>query len=504
MATQITRAQIISERATLQFIAWTQYNSLFNSFLKVEHSLGDAIYCTDLKGKKITDEMCKEFQDSMMSVLNSDDEIQFVQLPREQIIEHFIALEMQDKVGILKTWQEEMIPCIKLNDSIDYVIEPMSTNKERLKIFEIRRYMEGLVIRFPTLSYPTELKEWKDPIVTLKMFSEYHEWAELIGVNYVSMLNDVIYKGKINDIKWVAEGLHDNKLAQIADKLCENFVNGKKIVTIAGPSSSNKTTFAKRLAIALRVNGYQSLVIEMDDFYKDNKDIIPGPDGLQDFESIDALNIPILVDRATKLANGEEVLRRKFNFKQGVGYDVEDEKLKLQDRTFLIMEGIHGLNPQLLDALGRDKVTPVYVSAVTPINVDCNHRFPTSDLRLIRRMVRDYRYRGYSPRKTLSRWTSVRKGEEKNIFPYQANAELFFNSALVYELPVLSIYGKGLLSEATLPDSNEDPNSPEAIAISEEARRLLNLLNLFYPVSIEIVPHISCIREFVGGSDLKY
>ena len=504
MATQITRGQLISERATLQFIAWVQYNSLFNGFLKVEHSLGDAIYCTDLKGKTINEEMCKQLQDAMMQVLNSDEEIQLLQLPREQLIEHFTALDMNDKVGILKTWQEELVPCIKLGECIDYVLEPMSTNKDRLKIFEIRRYMDGLVIRFPILISPNELREWKDPIVTLKMFSEYHEWAELIGVNYVSMLNDIIYKRKINDIKWIAEGLHDNKLAQIADKLCDNFLKGKKIVTIAGPSSSNKTTFAKRLAIALRVNGYQSLVIEMDDFYKDNKDIIPGPDGVQDFESIDALNIPILVERATGLVNGETVLRRKFNFKQGVGYDVEEEKLKLDDRTFLIMEGIHGLNPQLLDALGRDKVTPIYVSAMTPINVDCNHRFPTSDLRLIRRMVRDYRYRGYSPRKTLSRWTSVRKGEEKNIFPYQANAELFFNSALVYELPVLSIYGKGLLSEATLPGPDEDPNSPETIAICEEARRLLNLLNLFYPVSIEVVPHISCIREFVGGSDLKY
>ena len=504
MSAEIPRAQLLSEHATLSFLVWSQYKALFDRQLKIEHSIGDGLYFNDLERQPITQEMVDKLAQAMKEIIDGPQEIELVSLPREQLIEHFTALNMQDKVGILKTWQEDLVPCVRLGETIDYQIEPMSTNKDRLKIHELRSYNNGLLLRFPLLINPTEIKEFKDPKVTIRMFSEYHQWAKLIGVDYISKLNEIIYKRKIDDIKWVAEGLHDNKLAQIADKLCENYVNGKRVVTIAGPSSSNKTTFAKRLAIALRVNGYQSLVMEMDDFYKNRDDIPVGPDGLQDFESITALNIPVLTDKIAKLLNGEEVSRRKFLFKEGVGVECDDEKLKLKDHTFLIIEGIHGLNPQLLDAIGRDKVTPVYVSAMTPINVDCNHRFPTSDLRLIRRMVRDYRYRGYSPRKTLSRWTSVRKGEEKNIFPYQANAELFFNSALVYELPVLSIYGKGLLSEATLPEEGEDPNSPEAVRISEEARRLLGLLNLFYPVSVEVVPHISCIREFVGGSDLKY
>ncbi|EAY16520.1 Phosphoribulokinase / Uridine kinase family protein [Trichomonas vaginalis G3] len=503
MSGEIPRAQLISEHATLNFLAWSQYNELFNRQLKVEHSVGDGLWCTDLRGEKITADQAKHLADAIMAVLNGNQSIELIPLPREQLIEHFTALGMDDKVGVLKTWQDDFIPCIKLGESIDYVIEPMSTDKERLKIFEIVPYNDGLIVRFPLLTSPNEIKPFKDPIVTLKMFHEYHEWAKLIGVDYISKLNELIYKRKIDEIKWVAEGLHDNKLAYIADHLCSNFAT-KKVVTIAGPSSSNKTTFAKRLAIALRVNGYQSLVMEMDDFYKNRDDIPKGPDGMQDFESITALNVPVLTDKIHRLLNGEEVPRRKFIFTSGTGVDVENEKLKLNDNTFLIIEGIHGLNPILLDEIGREKVTPIYVSAMTPINVDCNHRFPTSDLRLIRRMIRDYRYRGYSPRKTLSRWTSVRKGEEINIFPYQMNAELFFNSALVYELPVLSIYGKGLLSEATLPEPGEDPNSPEAEAISNEARRLLGLLNLFYPVSVEVVPHISCIREFVGGSDLKY
>lgn len=503
MTEQVSRAELIAERATQNFLAWSQYNDLFGRHLKVEHSVGDGLWCTDLQHEKITPEMCKQLQDSIMEILNGNQVIELLSLPREQLIEHFTALDMQDKVGVLKTWQDDFIPCIKFGDSIDYVIEPMSTNKERLKLFEIVPYNDGLILRFPLLTAPTELKPFKDPIVTLKMFSEYHEWAKLIGVDYVAKLNELIYKRKIDEIKWVAEGLHDNKLAYIADHLCANFAT-KKIVTVAGPSSSNKTTFAKRLAIALRVNGYQSLVMEMDDFYKDRDDIPVDADGKQDFESITALNIPVLTEKISKLLGGDRVPRRKFSFTSGKGVDLDAEQLELKPNTFLIIEGIHGLNPELLDKIGRDKVTPIYVSAMTPINVDCNHRFPTSDLRLIRRMIRDYRYRGYSPRKTLARWTSVRKGEEINIYPYQSNAELFFNSALVYELPVLSIYGKGLLSEATLPEPGEDPNSPESEAISNEARRLLGLLNLFYPVSVEVVPHISCIREFVGGSDLKY
>ena len=297
--------------------------------------------------------------------------------------------------------------------------------------------------------------------------------------------------------------MHEQKFAQIADKLAAGFP-AKRIVTIAGPSSSNKTTFAKRLAISLRVLGFTSVVVEMDDYFRDNKEIPFGPDGLQDFEHISALNVELLGERIKKLTAGEKIPERRFLFKKGIGMD-QGTMIELPKNAFLILEGIHGLNPILLDALGgKDQVCPIYVSALTPVNIDCNHRFPTSSLRLIRRMVRDYRFRGHSPRDTLMRWASVRKGEERNIFPYQANAELFFNSALVYELPVLAIFGKGLLAEASMPGPDEDPNSPRAEELTKEALRLQGLLNYFYPVSVEHVPHISCIREFVGGSDLKY
>jgi len=416
---------------------------------------------------------------------------------------YFNQTNQPDKIGVLKTWQDEIIKCICYDGFIDYAIEPCSIDKERLKVFEIRPYAEGLDLRYATFESPNCIQEFHDPQVYHEMFKEYSEWARLIDCHYVSKLNDIVYKKQIDEIKWVAEGLHEQKFAAIADSLCQNYAN-KKIITIAGPSSSNKTTFAKRLAISLHVNGFSSLVIEMDDYFKDNDEIPFGPDGLQDFEHFSALNIDVLRERVGQLLNGEKVPRRKFNFKKGKGEDSDSEFLQLPKNGFLILEGIHGLNPNLLNAFGKEKVTPIYVSALTPLNIDSNHRFPTTSLRLIRRMIRDYQFRGHSPRSTLLRWPSVRKGEEANIFPYQGNAELFFNSALVYELSVLAIQGKGLLAEASIPGPDEDPDSEESKEITKEALRLQGLLSLFYPVDSSIVPHISCIREFVGGSDLKY
>lgn len=512
----VLRSQLIAEHVSLTFLLSTRYNLLFNRRLKIDHSLGDGLYCTDDGNTTgFTPEICQQITDKILEFLNDkDSKIELIYVPRDQLIERFTKFGLLDKVGILKTWLDDPIPCIKAGDIIDYRFEQASTDKERLKIFEIRPYDKGFLIRYPSLNDPNTIEPFHDQQVVHDMISEYSEWAKLINCDYVSKLNEAVYKRDIDDIKWIAEGLHEQKLAIIAEKLVSNFEH-KRIVTIAGPSSSNKTTFAKRLAIALRVLGYQSTVIEMDDYFKDNKDVPFGPDGLQDFESINCLNLELLGRRVNKLLSGEKIPRRRFNFKLGVGVDSypEDadksesegcEFLQLPEKSFLIIEGIHGLNPILLKALNRDRVTPIYVSALTPLKIDGDHRFPTSTLRLIRRMVRDFNFRGHSPRQTLLRWGSVRKGEEENILPYQHNAEFWFNSALVYEIPVLAIYAKGLLAEASVPEHGEDPNSEKSQDITTMAIRIQNLLNLFYPVSLETVPHISCIREFVGGSDLKY
>jgi uridine kinase len=472
--------------------------------LKIEHSLGDGLYCTDLAGQNIPPEWCEKLGEGIKGVLDSDVPIELLVMSRDVLVKVFIQSEQWDKVGVLKTWQQEETNCIKCGDFLDYILEPCSTDKARLRIFEVRPYADGLVLRFATRMSPNAVREFTDPIVLHKMFKEYSEWARLIECDYVSKLNEIIYKRKIDDLKWLAEMLHESKISDVAEVLANNFAQ-KRIVTIAGPSSSNKTTFAKRLAIALRVLGHESLVIEMDDYFHDTADIPVGEDGLQDFEHISALNTKLLGNVVSQLLAGEKVPRRRFVFKDGKGVDSDSEFLRLKSSSFLIIEGIHGMNPICLDALGgQDRVCPIYVSCLTPLNIDSTHRFPTASLRCIRRMVRDYRYRGQSPRATLQRWGSVRRGEEMNIFPYQQNAELWFNSALVYEVPVLSTFARGLLAEASMPADNEDPESEETKEVTKDALRLQQLLSFFYPVSVEAVPHISCIREFVGGSDLKY
>ncbi|EAX93103.1 Phosphoribulokinase / Uridine kinase family protein [Trichomonas vaginalis G3] len=500
---KITRTLLLSRHATSVFLLTSLYEKLFNSLLRIEHSLGDGYYFIDYHKAKINDEQISKLETELHAILQSSTPIELNTMPRDELIAYFSSKGHQDKLGVLKAWQDANIPVIKCGEFLDYVIEPVSTEKSVLDVFEIRPYNDGIILRLPTMLNPTGIKEWKDPTVLHDMFKEYGEWAKLLNVENVSKLNQAIFTGEIKDIKLVAEGLHERKLAMLAEKLVSNF-DKKRVITIAGPSSSNKTTFAKRLDIQLQVAGYSSTIIEMDDYFQDGDKIPYGPDGLQDLEHISAMNVDLLAERVHKLLAGEPVPVRKYNFKRSRGEDDPKKRIFLEPGAFLIMEGIHGLNPELLQHIGTSSVTPIYVSALTPVNIDYNHRYPTSDLRLIRRIIRDNQFRGCSARKTLRRWTSVRVGEERNIFPYQGNAEMFFNSTLVYELPVLSVYARVLLSEATMPAEDEDPNTEECKDVTAEAKRLLSLINICYPLSPEIVPRNSCIREFIGGSELKY
>ena len=497
------RVQLNGHKATLIFLMEGIYREITHRRLKAAHSLADGVYCIDAEDVPITEETMNQLDKRMKEFISQNPNLELLSLSRKELAHKFRIDGLEDKLGVLKALPVDPVPCIKAGNFVDYVLEPMLTDLTQLSVYGFRLYADGIVLRMPTLTSDRQLKEWHDPSAQLEMFQEYTQWAKLIGVDNVAKLNEIIFKRKEDSLKWVCEGLHQRKLARIAAKLAEGFPQ-KRVITIAGPSSSNKTTFAKRLAIALRVKGYESLVIEMDDYFVDREDTPKGPDGKYDFECIGALNVKYLAENVHKLINGETISRRRYDFKLGKGINIESEKQTLPKNGFLILEGIHGLNPELLGPLGRGEVTPIYVAPLTPLCIDNSHRFPTTDLRLIRRIIRDHKYRGYSARTTISHWTSVRVGEEKNIFPYQGNAEMFFNSSLVYELPVLSIYGRALLSEATIPAENEDPKDPLTQEVTNEAKRLLSLLNLFYPIPLEEVPHISCIREFVGGSDLKY
>ena len=502
LASASIRVQQNAERATMIFLCCSVYYELYHRSLRVQHSLGDGVFCVDSKREPITQAMADEMGRELKQLLEKHKMLEEVQIPRNEVLTKFQSMGREDKVGVLKALAENPVRCVRCGKFIDYILEPMQMDLRKITAYELKIWQNGFVLRMPTLMSPLKVGEWVEPHAQHEMFMEYGQWAELVGVENIAKLNELIYKRQVYDIKWVCEGLHQRKLAKIAETLVSGFPD-KRIVTIAGPSSSNKTTFAKRLAIALRVCGFDSLVIEMDDYFLNREDTPFGPDGHRDFEAITALNVELLSERVHALLRGEPVKRRKYDFKSGLGLDLEEIQ-QMTSRSFLILEGIHGLNPELLMYLGRDEVTPIYVSPLTPLSIDDEHRFPTTDLRLIRRIIRDHKYRGYSARKTIRMWTSVRVGEEKNIFPYQANAELFFNSSLVYELPVLSIFARSLLAEATVPEDGEDPADAMTREITREARRLLGLVNLFYAIPLEEVPHISCIREFVGGSDLKY
>ncbi|EAY20769.1 Phosphoribulokinase / Uridine kinase family protein [Trichomonas vaginalis G3] len=500
---KVSRTQLRAEAEALLFIAAATYKRLFGSHIEIVHSLHDGIFCIDETGNVIAEDKIKQLEDEIRATIQSPNPIEFLDKNVVELTKYYLNLGLMDKVGVLKTIVNTTIPCMKLGDFIDYILEPIADTIPADKPFELHPYQNGFVLRTPTIGNSTKLIEWRNPDAQHNMFSEYTEWAKVIGVKKIADLNHKIYTRDIEDLKWTCEGLHKKKLAEIARKLVENFPK-KRIVTIAGPSSSNKTTFAKLLQINLRVLGYESLVIEMDDYAQNREETPFGEDGLRDYEAITAFNLKVFGERVKKLLNGEEIPRRKFDFKTGFGSDIETERQKLGDKTFAIFEGIHGLNPELLNVIGQDLVTPIYVAPLTPLSIDATHRFPTTDLRLIRRIIRDHKYRGTSARQTIRRWTSVRLGEERNIFPYQANAQMCFNSSLVYELPVLSVHGRALLSEATIPDESEDANDEITKMITKEAKRILTLLNMFYPITSEEVPHISCIREFIGGSDLKY
>lgn len=468
----------------------------------LQHSYAGAFYFT--ANMDITNEMLELLEHSINGILHGSTEIEIVKINRLKLAEIFKERGLLDKALLLKYWCDYEIECIQCDGFIDYMFEPHSLDKERLKKFELMKFDEGFLLRFPNMTHPDKIEEFKEPKVLKKMINEYNQFIKSIGIDTVPKMNELIYNLNVNDIKLISESYHEKKIAEIASCLCNNY-DKKRVISIAGPSSSNKTTFAKRLALALRCNGYNTLVIEMDDYFR-NTDEIPCEDnGEQDWESIKCLNVELLGERIKQLIQGKKVPRRRFNWSSGVSYDVPNEEMKLDEKCFLIIEGIHGLNPKLLNEIGRELVTPIYVQALSPLKIDNNHRFPSSDLRLIRRITRDYLFRGgYPPRSTLERWTSVRIGEMNNIFPYQENAEYFFNSSLVYEVSVLSVYIKGLLAEATVAPKGQDQNSEASIISSDEAIRLQKLISFFNPMPSENIPRASCIREFIGNSDLKY
>ncbi len=383
--------------------------------------------------------------------------------------------------------------CInKAGDYITLYDGPLIPSTSKAVVFDLMTYQEGLLLRYPSSANPDSLGPFNDEPLLYSVYSEYKSWGKILNIDTVGKLNAQIPdKQKIQHLIEVSESLHNKKIANIGDEVAKR--QGKvKIVLIAGPSSSGKTTFTKKLCTQLRVVGFDPVMVSLDDYYLPKEEVPVDEKGEPDLEALEALDIPLLNKNLSSLLKGEETEIPVFNFKKG-GRQEKGHILKMEENSLLVMEGIHGLNPKLVPDIPQESIFKVYISALTQLNLDNHTRIPTTDNRLIRRMVRDHQFRNYSAAATFHIWPSVRRGEGENIFPNQGNADAVFNSALDYELAALKPYVEPLLKGIS-PDQWE----------YAEAQRLLTFLENFSPIPESFVPANSILREFIGGSSFKY
>ncbi|UCH63373.1 MAG: nucleoside kinase [Fidelibacterota bacterium] len=488
--------------ASLGFLLSAAVEELFpDRTLFIEHSFIGGYYCHFGLDDPATADDLQALTRCLDYYCSSESPLEIIEVKADDLQMRYRERGRDDKLEILQRLGSKVVPAARFRHYLDYRIEPMTPDLSRLRPFSINPYDHGFLLRFPSLLPPYTVPPLKDSPKLYQVIQQREEWGRALGVNNLCQLNERLEGEQGRELVWVAEGLHEKTIARIADGLCAKH-NTKRVIFISGPSSSGKTTFAKRLAIQLKVNLFDTLAISMDDYFRDHADIKSRPDppvpvaaGLADepdFESLDAVNVPRLIGDIQVLLAGQSIPRRQFFFKEGRGKDTDD-MLRLSPDTFLIVEGIHGLNPVFPRELGPDAVQRIYVSAITQLNVDNEHRISSSDNRLLRRLVRDAQFRGYSAQETLIHWSEVRLGEERHIFTYQEQADFMFNSSLVYELAVLRSQAEKVLRAV-----------PETSPAYPEARRLLTFLSFVATIDDGTIPGNSILREFLGGSAFEY
>ncbi|MEW9094401.1 MAG: nucleoside kinase [Clostridiaceae bacterium] len=475
---------------TLQFVLTKAVLNLFpEARISIEHSLSKGLYCEVRKDTPLTEEELRQIKDNMKEIVRRNSRINKIALKREEAIKIFEDYKMEDKVRLLRHVKADEVKLYELEGRYDYFYGSMAYSTGAIEVFDLMYYEPGFILRYPTESNPKEISEFVEHKKLAKIFKETEEWGKILEVGDVGSLNDKVESGEVYNIIRVSEALHEKKTAYIADMIHER--KDVKLVLIAGPSSSGKTTFARRLGIQLRVNGLMPIPLGLDDYFIDREKTPKDEFGEYDFESINALDLELFNKHLTSILQGEEVEIPSYNFITGKR-EWQGHKVKLPENGILIVEGIHGLNEMLTSSIPMDKKFKIYISALTQLNLDDHNRIATTDVRTIRRIVRDSLFRGYSAEETLNMWPSIRRGEEKNIFVFQENADVMFNSTLVYELCVLRQYALKELNQIT-------PSSP----IFHEASRLKSFLNFFKDVDVKHVPDNSILREFVGGSYFK-
>ena len=465
---------------------------LDNANVKIEHSISKGFYCELEEKIKLEPEKVFEICERMKQIIDADLKFKRNQIPTNIAKKRFSDIDLTEKAKLFSTRQTLFTSIYCLDDQIDYFYGFLVPSTGYLKVFDLVPYYDGMLLRFPSRENPNELRNVIKQKQLFDIIQENKDWSEILGASTIGSINTKVNNEKAGDLIKVSEALHEKKVAQIADEI--NKRKDVKLVLVSGPSSSGKTTFSKRLAIQLKVLGINSMSVSLDNFFVDREKTPKDENGEYNFESLYALDLELFNETMNNLIDGKPTKIPHFDFLEGKGYYKDDETTVLPKEHVLIVEGIHGLNPKLTENIEAKFKFKIYVSALTTLGIDWHNRIPTTDNRLLRRMIRDHQYRGYSPQDTLKRWHSVKRGEQKNIFPYQEEADVMFNSALLYELSILKKYAEPLLKKV-----------PENTCEFSEAKRLLKFLSYFVDIDDEEeIPPTSILREFLSGSSFKY
>ncbi|EHI97820.1 phosphoribulokinase/uridine kinase [Clostridium sp. DL-VIII] len=472
---------------TLQFVFIKAALDLFpEAKITIDHAISDAIYGEVHKDVPLSKGDIDKIKVKMQEIISKDIPIKSIRTTKKDAMDIFKSYKMKDKVKLLTYYDIKYVHLYELDGRYDYFYGCMGYSTGVIKKFDVFKYETGFILQRPQEQNMDELAEFMEQKGLTKIFIETQRWLNILGLEDVGTLNERIVNNELKNIIMVAEGLHEKKIANIADEILDR--KDIKIILIAGPSSSGKTTFANRLSIQLRVNGLIPIPLSLDNYFVNRINTPKDENGDYDYESINALDLELLNKDLEKLMIGEEVELPIYNFKTGEK-EWKDYKVKLPRNGVLVIEGIHGLNPSLISNNLNSNVFKIYISALTQLNIDNHNRISTTDVRKVRRIVRDSLSRGYKAEDTLKMWPSIKKGEKKNIFVYQEEADVAFNSTLVYELGVLKPYALQELDKIT-----------EESSVYSEALRLKSFLGFFTEIEIAEVPKNSLLREFIGGS----
>lgn len=456
----------------------------------IDIPVSNGFYVDIRLGRPVVDEDVNIIRRRMQEIIDARMPIRRFTVPTEEAVALFQEKGDVEKVKLLKTSGSIYTTYYKIGDYVDYYYGTLLTNTSQLYLFGLEKYYDGMLLRIPSLKNPDVLGEMTRQDKMFEIFKEHHRWQSILGIRTVGDFNQAIDANHSTDIINISEALQEKKIAKIAEEIASR--KGVKLVLLAGPSSSGKTTSCKRLSIQLAVNGLKPLQISLDDYFVDREKTPKDASGEYDYESIYALDLDLINEQFNALFRGEEVELPKYDFQSGKSKK-SGNKLKMNDNNVLVVEGIHALNPELTAHIPQEQIFRVYASALTTILLDNHNYIPTTDNRLLRRIIRDYKYRGVSAQETIHRWPSVRAGENKWIFPFQENADVMLNTAMLYELAVIKTQAEPLLQQV-----------PENCEEYAEAYRLLKFLKYFKGIPYNNLPPTSLLREFLGGSSFHY